>query len=151
MSMIKRNGNSSYAFPALFDEFFNRDIFNNWGLLNNSATGTTIPSVNIKETPECFEVEMAAPGMKKDDFKIELDGNTLSITSQKQDEYEQREDERYTRKEFGYQSFQRTFTLPKNVVDTDQIKAKYENGVLELVIPKREEARQKPPRMISIA
>ena len=72
MSLMKRNGNLYNTFPSLFnDDFFTRDLFN-WGLSNNSNTGTTIPAVNIKETPNSFEVEMAAPGMKKNDFRIEL-------------------------------------------------------------------------------
>ena len=150
MSLMKRNGNLFNTFPALFnDDFFTRDLFN-WGLSNNSNTGTTIPAVNIKETPNSFEVEMAAPGMKKNDFKIELDSNVLTITSEKSMEPVQREGEKYSCKEFSYQSFQRTFTLPKEVVDDDKIEARYENGVLHLVIPKKEEAKQKPARTIEI-
>ena len=141
--------NNRPGMTNLFDDFFSRDLWN-WGLANNSTTNTTIPAVNIKESPENFEVEMAAPGMRKEDFKVELDGNTLTISSEIKNETEENEGERYTRREFSYQSFQRTFTLPKNVVDVDQIHAKYENGVLHLLIPKREEARQKPPRMIEI-
>lgn len=133
----------------VFDDFFSRDLWN-WGLANNSNTNTTIPAVNIKETADNFEVEMAAPGMNKEDFKVELDGNTLTISSEMRNEREEKEGERYTRQEFSYQSFQRTFTLPKNVVDVEQINARYENGVLHLLIPKREEAKQKPPRMIQI-
>ena len=147
MSLTRWNNRPYMA--TLFDDFFSRDLWN-WGLANNSSTNTTIPAVNIKETAENFEVEMAAPGMKKEDFKVELDGNTLSISSEMQHEQEEKEGERYTRREFSYQSFQRTFTLPKNVVEVDQIHAKYENGVLYLLIPKREEAKQKPTRMIEI-
>jgi HSP20 family protein len=150
MSLIKRNGNLFNSFPTLLsDDFFSRDFFN-WGVSNNSNTGTTIPAVNIKETANAFEVEMAAPGMTKKDFRIELDNNVLTITSEKNIEQEQKDGERYSRKEFSYQSFQRTFTLSKEVVDDDKIEAKYENGVLYLVIPKKEEAKQKPARMIQI-
>jgi HSP20 family protein len=136
--------------PLLFDDFFNRDFFD-WGLSNYSDTNTSIPKVNVKETKDNFEVEVAAPGMNKNDFKIQLDGNLLSISSEKSDRREENnEDEKYSRKEFSYQSFQRTFTLPKNVVDADKIEAKYENGLLHLVIPKKEEAKQKPPKQIQI-
>ena len=83
MSLIKRNGNLFNSFPLLNDDFFTRDLFN-WGLSNNSNTGTTIPAVNIKETADSFEVEMAAPGMTKKDFRIELDNNVLTITSEKE-------------------------------------------------------------------
>jgi HSP20 family protein len=89
--------------------------------------------------------------MEKKDFKIELNGNMLTISSQRQNEWEDKEDERYTRREFSYQSFQRSFQLPKDVVDEDKIQAKYENGLLHLTIPKKEHAKQKPPRMIEIA
>ncbi|HZI68082.1 MAG TPA: Hsp20/alpha crystallin family protein [Hanamia sp.] len=134
----------------LFDDFFNRDFFN-WGLSNFSDTNTTVPGVNVKETKDNFEVEVAAPGMDKKDFKIQLDGNLLTISSERSDRREENnEDEKYSRKEFSYQSFQRSFTLPKDVVDSDKIEAKYENGLLHLVIPKKEEAKQKPPRQIQI-
>ncbi len=150
MNLIKRNGNSMNQWPLLFDDFFNRD-FMNWGLSNYSDTNTTVPGVNIKETKDNFEVEVAAPGMNKDDFNIQLDGNVLTICSEKSNQHEENnEDEKYSRKEFSYQSFQRSFTLPKDVVDEDKIEAKYENGLLHLVIPKKEEAKQKPPRQIQI-
>jgi HSP20 family protein len=145
MSIIKRND----LFPTLFDDLLSRDLWN-LGLTNNSSTNTTVPAVNIRETPDNYEVEMAAPGMKKTDFRVELDGNTLTITSERNNETENREGDRYVRREFSYQSFQRTFQLQKNVVDVDKIEARYENGVLRLLIPKKEEAKQKPPKMIQI-
>lgn len=148
MSLIRRN-RDLFNFPSLFDDFLTRDVFNSDGT-RYSTTGTTIPAVNIRETSDDFEVEMAAPGMTKKDFKIELDGTLLTISSEKQEEQQEKEGS-YSRKEFSYQSFQRSFTLPKEVVDVDKIKAKYENGMLYLRIPKREEAKQKPPRMIEIS
>lgn len=150
MTLVKRNGNFSNPLPALFDDFFNRDLFN-WRSTNFSDTNTTIPAVNIKETGENYEVEVAAPGMTKKDFKVELDGNTLTISSERTNQQEENEANRYARKEFSYQSFQRSFTLQKDVVDMDKIQAKYENGLLHLTIPKREEAKQKPPRLIQIS
>lgn len=147
MTLIRKN-----YFPAanLFDDLFARDLWN-WGSANNSSTNTTLPAVNIRETAVNFIVEMAAPGMKKEDFKVELDGNTLTISSEKKREHEEKEDERYAIREFSYQSFQRSFELSKDVVDVDSIQAKYENGVLHLVIPKKEDVRQRPPRMIHIS
>ena len=150
MTLMRKNGNAYNTLPNVFDDFWTRDLFD-WGLSNNSNTGTTIPAVNIKETADAFEVEMAAPGMKKDDFKIELNNNTLTISSEKQDEREVNEGEKYNRKEFSYQSFQRSFHLAKDAVDFDKIHAKYENGVLKLLIPKREEVKQKPARLINIS
>jgi HSP20 family protein len=137
------------TFPALFDDFFGRELFN-WSNNNYSATSTTVPSVNIRETGDNFEVEMAAPGMDKNDFKIELNGNMLTISSQKEHKQEA-EQEGYSRREFSYQSFQRSFALPKDVVDVEHITARYENGLLHLTIPKREQAKQKAPRLIEIA
>lgn len=135
---------------SLFDDFFTRDLMN-WRVTHNSATNTTVPAVNIRENNDNFIVEMAAPGMSKEDFKVELDGNTLTISSEKQNNVEEKEGERYTRREFSYQAFQRSFELSKNVVDVERIEAKYENGVLHLLIPKKEEVKQKPPRMIQIS
>ena len=150
MTIVKRNGNPQNTFPALFNDFFNRNMFD-WGESNFSNTGTTIPAVNIRETNEAFEVEMAAPGMKKNDFKIELEGNLLNISSETSNQTEEKEGDRYSRREFSYQSFQRSFTLAKDVLDTEKIKAKYEDGVLRLHIPKKDEVKQKPPRLIQIS
>src|SRR5690242_17962863 len=152
MTLIKRSNDLFPNLPGVFDDLFTRDLFN-WGTSNFSSTNTTIPAVNIKETGDNFEVEVAAPGMTKDDFRIQLDGNTLTISSEKEqvNEAEEGEDNRYTRKEFSYQAFQRTFVLPKDVVDAENIQARYENGLLKLTIPKREEARKKAPRFISIS
>jgi HSP20 family protein len=148
MSIIKRN---EFFQPfSLFDDFFSRDLWNR-AMTNSSSTNTTIPLVNIKEGNENFEVEMAAPGMDKKDFKVELDGNLLTITSEKEIQNEEKDGERYSRREFSYQSFQRSFQLPKDVVDADKIEAKYEHGVLRLVIPKKEEAKPRPPKMIQIS
>lgn len=150
MTLAKRNGNVMNSLPGLFDDFFSRDLFD-WGNANFSNSGTTLPAVNVKETADSFEVEMAAPGMKKEDFKVELDNSVLTISSEKREDNEHKEGEKYSRREFSYQSFQRSFTLSKDAVDADNIHAKYENGVLHLTIPKREEVKQKPARLINIS
>lgn len=150
MTLTKRNGNLMNTLPNLFDDFFTKDLFD-WGNSNFSMSGTTLPAVNVKETAENFVVEMAAPGMKKEDFKVELNNNVLTISSEQKHEHEEKENERYARKEFSYQSFQRSFQLSRDAVDAENIQAKYENGVLNLVIPKREEVKQKPARLINIS
>jgi HSP20 family protein len=150
MTLAKRNGNLFNSLPGLFDDFLTKDLID-WSNSNFSMTGTTVPSVNVKETAESFEVEMAAPGMKKEDFKVELNNNVLTISSEQKQENEDKSNERYTRKEFSYQSFQRSFQLSREAVDADNIQAKYENGVLHLLIPKREEVKQKPSRLINIS
>ncbi len=96
-----------------------------------------IPAVNIKEENDKFVLELAAPGMKKDDFKINLDNYQLTISAETRNEKKEREDS-YTRREFVYNSFSRSFTLPKTI-DIDKIKADYRNGVLNIVLPKKEE------------
>ncbi|MGJ1269906.1 MULTISPECIES: Hsp20/alpha crystallin family protein [Sphingobacterium] len=148
MKLAKRNWNNFSLFSPMFDNF-NRELLN-WDNKNYSSTSTTVPAVNIKENAESFEVEVAAPGMAKGDFKVTLDGNLLTISSAKEEQNEEHKDN-YTRREFSYQSFQRSFELQKEVVDQDNIQARYENGMLRLTIPKKEEAKQKEPRMIEIS
>jgi HSP20 family protein len=143
--LVLRNTNQ---IPSLFDRFFDGDMFD-WSNRNFSNTNTTIPSVNIKENADAFMVEVAAPGFEKGDFKIELNLNTLSISSEKKVENETREGEVFTKREFSYQSFSRSFTLPQ-IADGDRIEANYQNGILTVLIPKREEAKPKPARMIEI-
>lgn len=152
MTLIKRNGTHmpERQLPSVsqfFDDFFTRDLFD-WP--SYSRTNTTIPKVNVQENDQEFRVEMAAPGMKKEDFKVELDNDLLRISSELSREDQHEEEGRYARKEFSYQSFQRSFRLPETV-EADKIKARYEDGILKLVIPKREEARRKATRSITIS
>jgi len=135
--------------PSLFDRFFENDLFD-WSSRNYSNTNTTLPSVNIKESSDDFEVEVAAPGFKKDDFRIELNHDLLTISSTKETENETEEGQQFSLREFSYQSFSRSFTLP-NTADSDKIGAKYENGILRILIPKKEEARPKPTRQIKVS
>jgi HSP20 family protein len=152
MSLIKTNRNLLPSFSRFWDEddFINRSLMN-WGLSNFADTGSTLPAVNIRETEKSYEVEMAAPGMKKEDFKIELDNNILTISSERKEEHEEEEKEKYSRREYSYEAFQRSFNLPKEVVDEEKIEAHYKDGVLQLTIPKKEKAKQKPPKKIEIA
>jgi HSP20 family protein len=144
MSLVRFSRN----YPSLFDRFFENDLFN-WSNQNFSSTNTTLPSVNIKEGKENFEVEVAAPGLNKEDFKIELNRELLTISSEKKVENETKEEDCYTCREFSYQSFSRSFTLP-NIADGEKIMAKYENGILKVTIPKKEEVISKQSRMIDI-
>jgi HSP20 family protein len=148
MSLIKRD---SYlpTWSNFFNDFLNRDWYD-WSNQNFSLTNTTIPSVNIKETENDFEVEMAAPGMEKDDFKLEINNNVLTISSEKQTENKTEDGKNITRREFSYQSFSRSFAMPV-IVDTDKISAKYENGILRVNIPKKEEAKPKPMKQIKVS
>ena len=142
MTLIRRTNND--LFPTFFDDFFGRDVFNT-RYANTLRTST--PAVNIREDENAYHVELAAPGVDKKDFKIELDNDLLTISYEKK---ENKEDQgAYTKREFSYQSFSRTFNLPKSV-ENSKIAAKYNDGVLHLDIPKKEEAKQKPSRLISI-
>jgi HSP20 family protein len=145
MSLVK----FSNQYPSLFDRFFENDLFD-WSNRNFSTTNTTLPSVNIKESTEDFEVDVAAPGFGKNDFKIELNHDLLTVSSEKKVDNETKDGQQFTRREFSYQSFSRSFTLP-NTADSEKIGAKYENGILRVTIPKKEEAKPKPARQISIA
>ena len=134
--------------PSLFNEFFDGELLNNWDF-NSLAADSTLPSVNIMENENSFDIEMAAPGMEKKDFKVELNNDVLTISSEKEDKKEDKS-ENYTRKEFHYHSFLRSFRLPENKVDGNKINAKYKNGILSISLPKKEEAKLKPVRMIEI-
>ncbi|WP_396176652.1 Hsp20/alpha crystallin family protein [Flavobacterium sp.] len=143
MTLVKTN--NRIAFPSLIDEFLKPDWMGGMERFN-----VNVPAVNIKETDTNFVVELAAPGKKKEDFNIELDDNVLTISSEASTENEEKDkDGKYTRKEFSYSSFKRAFTLPEIVNEYD-INASYENGVLHITLPKREEALPKPKRMIEI-
>ena len=149
-TLMKRNGYSPVT--RLFDDFPTSGLFN-WldsAGIGRSTDHNTLPSVNIMETSSDFKVEMAVPGMKKEDFKVELDNHTLTIQAEVSSESEDLDEStRYARKEFSYQSFRRSFHLP-NTIENDKIEATYRDGVLRLIIPKREEAKKKWVKTIQI-
>ncbi|MAB58113.1 MAG: heat-shock protein [Aequorivita sp.] len=147
---LTRTTNSATHLPtwsSLLDDFFNRDLTSVFS--QNFNTGITLPKVNIKETADAYFVEMAVPGLKKSDFQIDLENQLLSISTEVEEKSEEKE-ENYTRREFGYSSFKRSFTLPETV-DEEKIKANYREGILSIHLPKKEEAKQKPPRNIKIS
>jgi HSP20 family protein len=149
MTIVKRNNNFYPTFPTFFDNFLNRGLMD-WENLNFSDTNTTIPAVNVKEDQDKFEIEVAAPGMKKDDFRLKLENNVLTISSERKEEREEKK-ENYSRKEFSYQSFQRSFNLPEGHIKSDKIAARYTDGILTIELPKREEVKPQPPKEISIS
>ena len=136
-------------FPSIFDRFFNNDLMD-WNNSNFSNTNTSLPAVNVKESEDDFTIEVAAPGMMKKDFNISFHNNVLTISSERKNENEEKK-ENYTRREFSYQSFQRSFTVANNAVDSDKIAAKYADGILVITLPKREEVKPKPMKEIKIA
>ncbi len=116
---------------------------------SNFNEGMTLPKVNIKENTEGFEVEVAVPGFKKDNFNISVENEQLMISAEVEENAEEKNEE-FTRREFGYASFQRTFVLPESV-DGDKIKANYSDGILSVHLPKKEEAKPKPARTIKVS
>ena len=130
--------------PGTFDDFLT-----GWPLINFSETDSTLPAVNIKENEDSFIVEVAAPGMDKKDFHIDFENDVLTISSEKTIDNEETTDT-YTRKEYSYQTFKRSFNIPKNIADSNKISATYKNGELVIAIPKKEEAKPKPARLIEV-
>lgn len=132
--------------PKHFNGFFGKELLNEF---HTPAFAGSVPAVNVIENTEGFKIELAAPGLQKADFKLNLEKNQLTISAQKEQKEEESAD-KYTRREFKYTSFQRTFTLP-NSVDGEKIVATYTDGILTVALPKREEAKEKPAREIEIA
>lgn len=144
---MKKPENFPY-FGSFFDDFFSKDLFD-WNTKNYTQMGATLPSVNVKETEKDFQVELAAPGMKKEDFKIELNNHILSISSEKKEEHEEKKEGKYTRREFNYSSFTRSFSLPESA-QGEGIQASYKDGVLFVQIPKKEVAKTPPTHTIPV-
>ncbi|RKS53481.1 heat shock protein Hsp20 [Gillisia mitskevichiae] len=146
MNLIKRN--EDQWLPSVFDDIFKNDWLG--GTTNTGGVGSRIPAVNILENEENFIIAVAAPGKSKDQFNIELDNDVLTISSEVKEEHESTEtNARFTRKEFNYNNFRRAFTLPESV-ESNKITANYSNGVLEIKLPKKEEAKLQAKRMIEI-
>ena len=131
----RRAVRNTKPFGSFLDDFFN----NSFDFLGHDGA-TQSPRVNIKENKDGFHLELAAPGLKKEDFKINIDKNLLKISVIKEEDKEVKEESKYTRREFSYDSFSRSFTLPETI-NKKAIGAAYESGVLILSLPKKEEAK----------
>lgn len=147
MANTNSNGLTSPMWSSWIDEVFNRDLPSVF--TSNFNTGMTLPKVNIRETKDAYFVDMAVPGLKKTDFQIDLENQLLSISTAVEETNEQQK-ANFTRREFGYSSFKRSFSLPETVHE-EGIKAEYTDGVLSILLPKKEEAKQKPARSIKIS
>ncbi len=150
MTLAKLSNNWFPSTPSLFDRFFNDDLMD-WNRFNFSSTDTTLPAVNIKENDKEIRLEVASPGMKKEDFKINYEDGRLTISSEHKNEVEEKEEEKVTRREFSYQSFQRSFVIAEDLINTDKIAASYKDGILNITLPKRKEAKPKPGKEIKIS
>ena len=140
MNLLRKQ---SPFFPSLVDEFVNRD----WNIELPSFS-TTVPAVNIIEKETEYKIELAVPGMRKNHFEIEMEEGILSISAN-QDEEKTSEKGKFTRREFSYNSFRRSFTIPESV-DPAKIDANYTEGVLFISLPKRKEALPQPKKLINI-
>ena len=130
-------------FPSLFDEFFTRDFG-----IDLAPRTYQAPAVNISEKEDAFYLELVAPGKEKKDFDVELEEDTLTISTSS-DSGIVEDDTQFTRREFDYASFNRSFRIPETI-DTKSIKANYKNGLLSIVLPKRKEAIPEPKKQIEI-
>ena len=141
MRIVKYNNNNK-VFPSLMNQFFNDDLRMN--VINNNHS---VPSVNSIENDNSFEIDLAVPGMKKDDFTIQLNDKVLVISSENTNSVENNS---MSLNEFNYSSFQRSFIVPETV-ELDKIKANYKNGILKVKLPKKKDSITKPNRVIDIS
>jgi HSP20 family protein len=149
MTLVRRTNNLFPAFPNILENWFGKDL-TEWNDVNLWGTNATMPAVNVKEETDKFEIEVAAPGLTKEDFQVKLENNVLTISSEKKEEKKE-EDKNYTRREFSYQSFQRSFNLPEGHIHADKISARYNDGILRIELPKRDEVKPQPMKEIKIS
>lgn len=144
----KSNGNS---FPSLMENFFSDRFYNLASFFNEFGIDQPfrIPEVNIVENVKDYQIELAAPGMDRKNFKIEVQNGVLSISAEKEQEKDE-DGKNFRRREFSYNAFSRSFVLPENLLD-EKIDAKYENGILKLTLPKKEAKVEKPVKQIKVA
>lgn len=147
MTLITKRPTSTM--PGFFDSFLLKDMLE---LPEFSANRSRdfIPAVNIKENNKIVELEMAVPGRKKEDFSVEMEKEVLTISSQVNEEKDNKEEvkeEKYHLREFGTPSFKRSFRLPENLIDAEKIEASYSNGILKLSLPKKKEVKIQPKQI----
>jgi len=144
MGNLVKTNNTLNPIASVFDSLFNNESFN----IPRASVGNTTPAVNIRENEDEFSLDFAMPGINKDNVVIELDNDLLTVSSELKEEKDEKKGN-FTRREFHYSSFKRSFILPETV-DTTKVKADYKDGVLSIGIPKKEEAKPKPVRTIEI-
>lgn len=146
MTLVKRNTTPMNYWNndifSMMNKLFNDDLYD----LNSDFK----PAVNIQETEEKFEMEFEVPGMKKEDFRIKFEDGRLEVSAEMEDEKKE-ENEKFIRREFSKRSFKRNFRIAENIINSDNITANYENGILMVTLPKREEAKPKPAKEIAIS
>ncbi len=150
MTLRKYENEAFPSFPSFLDRFFEGNLMD-WNTWNFAELNSTLPAVNVKENDNEIIIDVAAPGLKKSDFTVNFDNGRLTISSEKKDEKTENEGKKVTRQEFNYQSFQRSFNIPENMVNSDKISAQYSDGILHVTLPKRDEVKPKPSREIKIS
>jgi len=149
MKLVRTNVGGFSGYNTFFDELITKELVNRRQL---NSDDLTLPAVNILENDNEFIIELAAPGLKKEDFNLELDNSKLEISVKNNSKVVDEKSELvYSRKDFGYGNFTRSFTVPSVKINVEDIKAEYENGVLRVNLPKREEAKARPVKMIEVA
>lgn len=135
------------SLPSWFDDILGKSFGSEF--MSNFNTGLTLPAVNVLNTDNEYVVEMAVPGLNKSDFDIHIDNKVLSIAFESKNETNS-DSENYTRREFGYSSFRRTFSVPDSV-NINKISASYKEGILKVMLPKLDEAKKKPIKSIKVS
>lgn len=143
MTLIRRFNNQYPNINTMFEDFFGENAY------NQSTQNRTTPAINVRENEDEYNIEVAAPGLKKDNFKVEVNNSVLTISYEDEVKKEV-EEQNFTRKEFAYTNFCRSFSIPRTEVDDSKINAEYKDGILSVKLQKREEIKPKPARMISI-
>jgi HSP20 family protein len=138
MTLVKFNQPSKGQNVPVFSRLFNDFMENDFPMFRPVVNGS-LPAVNISETDNSYQIEMSSPGFSKADISIAIEGDTLTISGEKKSESNE-ETKKYSRKEFSYQNFKRSFTLPEHL-DSEKIAAKFEDGILRIDLPKKESAQ----------
>ena len=147
MQLVNRVGHS---FPYLVESLFDRSLHTPFFQKNYEDNVSTAPLVNVYETKDEYIIDLAVPGIKKNDVRLHIENDVLEVFyDTKKDEAEKKG--KYTHREFSFYSFSKSFTLPKGKVNTDDVQATYEKGILTVSLPKREEAKPKPKRVIEVS
>lgn len=149
MTLVKRTNELYPRIPSFFDDFLGGNL-SDWFTTNVAKNEGSVPAVNLMETDTDYLIEMAAPGMDKKDFSINIEEGVLVIRSEKKEAFEEKEDNGYFRKEFNYQSFQRSFRMPENDINLEKIEAMYKDGILKVKLPKIKKKTDKKTRQIKI-
>ena len=150
MKLARRTSPTLSGFPSILDRFFEGDWMD-WNHSNFADVNATLPAVNVEEHPDKYEIDVAAPGMKKEDFHLKVENGVLTISAEQKTEKREDDKHNYSRREFSYTSFQRSFSLPDEIIDGEKIEAKYSDGILCISIPKKDEVKPKPVKTIAIS